>query len=130
MGKNKSRILLIEDDQDQINMYQFKFEKEGFEFLAARNGKDGLNMAKTLRPDLILLDLVLINENGIEVMEKLKALPETKTIPVIILTNLAKKTMKERSKELGSVDFIIKTQISPADLVKRVKAVLEKNIKI
>ncbi len=121
MPKDKAKILIIEDDQDQINMYRFKFENEGFEFLSARNGKDGLRTAKTARPDLILLDLVLINENGVEVMEKLKANPETKAIPVMILTNLAKKSMEQRSKELGSVDFIIKTQISPSGLVKKVR---------
>ena len=121
----KAKLLLIEDDKDQIFMYHFKFEKEGFKFFSARTGSEGIKTAKTKQPDLILLDLVLINENGVEILEKLKADESVKNIPVIILTNLAKKELKARAQELGIVDFIIKTQILPAELVERVKKALK-----
>lgn len=123
--EKKHKILLIEDDQNQIKMYQFKFEKEGYIFLAGRSGEEGIRIAKEQNPDLILLDLVLINENGVEVLEKLKQDEATKNIPVMILTNLAKKTMKEKSKELGAIDFIIKTQHNPSDLVEKIKKELK-----
>lgn len=122
--EKKHKILLIEDDRDQIKMYQFKFEMDGFIFTSGRSGEEGIKIAKEQNPDLILLDLVLINESGVEVLEKLKKDKAAKNIPVIILTNLAKKTMKEKSKELGAIDFIIKTQVNPSDLVKKVKKVL------
>ena len=122
----KPKILLIEDDKDQIFMYRFKFEKEGFAFLSARTGAEGLQIAKTEQPDLILLDLVLIKESGVDILEKLKADEAVKNIPVIILTNLAKKEMKVRAQELGIVDFIIKTQILPSELVARVKKALKR----
>ena len=121
----KVKILLIEDDKDQIFMYRFKFEKEGFAFFSARTGAEGIKTAKTEKPDLILLDLILINESGVDILEKLKADEAVKNIPVIILTNLAKKELKARAQELGIVDFIIKTQILPAELVARVKKALK-----
>ena len=106
-------------------MYRFKFEKEGFAFFSARTGAEGIKTAKTEKPDLILLDLILINESGVDILEKLKADEAVKNIPVIILTNLAKKELKARAQELGIVDFIIKTQILPAELVARVKKALK-----
>jgi len=121
----KVKILIIEDDKDQIFMYRFKFEKEGFAFFSARTGTEGIKTAKTEKPDLILLDLILINESGVDILEKLKADEAVKNIPVIILTNLAKKELKARAQELGIVDFIIKTQILPAELVARVKKALK-----
>ena len=123
---SKPKILLIEDDKDQIFMYRFKFEKEGFAFFSARTGAEGIKTAKTEKPDLILLDLILINESGVDILEKLKADEAVKNIPVIILTNLAKKELKARAQELGIVDFIIKTQILPAELVERVKKALKR----
>lgn len=122
----KTKILLIEDDKDQVFMYRFKFEKEGFDFLSAKNGTEGLQTAKTEQPDLILLDLVLVNESGIDVLEKLKADPNTTNIPVIMLTNLAKKELKAQAEKLGIIDFIIKSQVLPAELVARVKNSLKK----
>ena len=121
----KTKILLIEDDKDQIFMYRFKFEKEGFEFLSAKNGAEGFQTAKTQKPDLILLDLVLVNESGIDVLEKLKADPNTTNIPVIMLTNLAKKELKAQAEKLGIIDFIIKSQVLPAELVKRVREIIK-----
>jgi len=121
----KPKILLIEDDKDQIFMYRFKFEKEDFEFLSATNGAEGFQTAKAQVPDLILLDLVLVNESGIDVLEKLKADPETKNIPVIMLTNLAKKELKAQAEKLGIIDFIIKSQVLPAELVKRVREIIK-----
>ena len=125
--EKKHKILLIEDDRDQIKMYQFKFEKDGFIFWAGQTGEEGIKLAREQRPDLILLDLVLINENGMEVLKKLKKDEATEDIPVIILTNLAKKTMREESIELGAIDFVIKTQRNPSDLVEKIKKIISQN---
>lgn len=124
MPTKKSKILFIEDDVDQIFLYQSKFELEGFEFLTARYGRDGLAIAVEKQPDLILLDLVLIKEDGMEVLKKLKENEKTKKMPVIILTNLAKKDLAEKSKELGAIDFIVKAEVTPTDVVSKVKEVL------
>lgn len=126
MTTDSQKLLLIEDDRDQIGMYKFKFEKEGFSFLSARNGREGIELAKSEQPDIILLDLILINESGIDVLKQLKASADTQNIPVIMLTNLAKNDMKLQSESLGAVDFIMKTQITPGELVQKVNQRLKR----
>jgi len=125
---NKPKILLIEDDTDQIFLYQSKFEIEGFEFFSVRTGAEGLEMAKNKKPDLILLDLVLIAiaESVIDVLADLKKDPSTESIPVIILTNLVKEDIIEKTKKLGAADFIVKTNMMPSEVVKRVRKILTK----
>ncbi len=123
---NKPKILLIEDDTDQIFLYQSKFEIEGFEFFSVRTGAEGLEMAKNKKPDLILLDLVLIAESGVDVLADLKKDPSTESIPVIILTNLVKEDIIEKTKKLGAADFIVKTNMMPSEVVKRVRKILTK----
>ena len=122
---NKPKILLIEDDPDQIFLYQSKFSIEGFELVASRTGDEGINIAKTEKPDVILLDLVLIKESGLDVLEKLKKDEATKNIPVIVLTNLVQKENKARALELGAADFLVKTDMMPSDVVKRVREVIK-----
>ena len=123
---NKPKILLIEDDTDQIFLYQSKFEIEGFEFFSVRTGAEGLEMAKNKKPDLILLDLVLIAESGVDVLADLKKDPSTESIPVIILTNLVKEDIIQKTKKLGAADFIVKTNMMPSEVVKRVRKILTK----
>lgn len=120
----KPSVLLIEDDRDQIAVYKFKFEKEGWVFLSARHGREGLALAKSKQPDVVLIDLVLIKESGLDVLKQLKQEKTTTAIPAVILTNLATGDMKQQSQKLGAVDFIVKTQIDPSELVKRVKNIL------
>jgi DNA-binding response OmpR family regulator len=126
MAKNlKPKILLIEDDTDQIFLYQSKFEIEGFELISCRTGKEGLEMAKTKDPDIILLDLVLIAENGIDVLAKLKNDPAAKHIPVIILTNLVQEEARKKAASMGAADFLIKTEVMPSDVARRAKEIIK-----
>lgn len=123
----KPKILLIEDDPDQILMYQNKLELAGFTFLAAENAKSGLSLTKEKKPDLILLDLLLKEvaiPTGFEILKKLKADKETKSIPVIVLTNFGTSEAKEESLKLGAADFIIKSQIGLTPLVERIRKTL------
>ena len=124
--EKKITVLLIEDDPDQIFMYQTKFELEGFSFLSARKSSEGISFAKTKNPDIILLDLVLIAESGLDVLEVLKRDVTTQSIPVLILTNLVKKEAMQKAKELGAIDFLIKTDTVPSAVVAKVKEVLNK----
>lgn len=122
------KILLIEDDPDQILMYQTKFELEGFNLLAAEKAQEGINLAKKEKPSLIFLDLLLKEltvPTGLEILKKLKADEETKNIPVVVLTNYGTREAKEESLRLGAIDFIIKAQITPAKLVEKVKKILK-----
>lgn len=122
----KSKILLIEDDKDQIDIYTIKFTMEGFDFIVASNGPEGLIKAEQENPNLILLDVILFEMNGMEVLQRLKKNPKTKHIPVILLTNLAKKDLAEKGKKLGAINYVIKTNVTLKDLVQMVK----ENIKI
>jgi len=122
------KILLIEDDKDQVDMYQLSFKIGGFDFIFSYTSADGLVKAITEQPDLILLDLLLNHDNGLDVLKELKAKPETRNIPVIILTNFSKKETVDKALKLGAEELMIKTDITPKELVEKVKKILLPNI--
>jgi len=125
----KQKILLIEDDEDQILMYQTKLELEGFSIFAAETAEKGLLLAKEERPNLVLLDLLLKEltvPTGLEILKKLKAEKITKDIPVVVLTNFGTMEVKQESMRLGATDFIIKSQITPSKLVEIIRKSLNK----
>jgi Response regulator containing CheY-like receiver, AAA-type ATPase, and DNA-binding domains len=114
----KPRVLFIEDDRDQVNLYKTKFELEGFDFLYAYNGTEGMVIAKEKKPGLIFLDILMPDENGLEVLKKLKKDKDTKEIPTVLFTNLSNKTSREEGMKLGAVDYLIKTDITLKDLIR------------
>lgn len=118
-------ILLIEDDKDQILLYRTKFKMEGYRFLTAESGKDGLKMAEKEMPDMILIDLLMAGMGGIEVLENLKQNPKTEGIPAVIVTNLDKKDLAKKSMDLGALDFIVKSSIPLREMMARIKKLLE-----
>lgn len=122
------KILLIEDDPDQVSMYQNKFEISGFSFITAENAENGLYLVKKEKPDIILLDLLLREltiQTGLEILKKLKEGAETRNIPVIVLTNFGTREAREQSLKFGAADFVIKSQIEPSLLVEKIKKILE-----
>ncbi|MDZ7798487.1 MAG: response regulator [Patescibacteria group bacterium] len=121
-----SKILLIEDDADQIMMYQAKFELSGHDFLAAENGLEGLKKAKQEKPDIILIDLLMEKMGGLEVLEKLKKEEKTKDIPAIVVTNLNKQEMAKKAMNLGALDFIVKSKIPLREMMARIERFLDK----
>ncbi len=124
--KNKIKILLIEDDPFLLSMYTTKFELEGFSVRAAEDGEKGLKIANEELPDIILLDILMPKMNGFEVLENLKANPQTKEAPVILLTNLNQKNEIERGLSLGADDYLIKAHFMPSEVVDKIKKVLHK----
>lgn len=119
------KILLIEDDKDQILLYQTKFELSGYDFVAAENGAKGLAMAEKEKPDIILIDLLMAGMGGIEVLEKLKKNPKTKNIPAVIVTNLDKHDLAQKAMELGALDFIIKSRVPLREMMSRIGSFLK-----
>lgn len=116
------KIAIIEDDQAIAQMYRFKFEAEGFSVETAENGKLGLEMIQATKPDVILLDLMMPEMNGDEMLEKLRATTWGKDLKVIILTNMGEQEIPEKVKELGVSAVILKADMTPrqvADLVKK-----------
>lgn len=119
------KILLIEDDQLLIRMYQRKFKSDGYDLCVALNGEEGLGQAREFHPDLIMMDIMMPRMNGLEALEKLKADAKLKDIPVILLTNLggAQEDI-ERGLKMGAVAYIVKSDARPDEVVKKVKEVL------
>lgn len=117
-------VLLIEDDQFLRDLMMAKLEDEHFRVEIAVEGNEALKKVKELKPDIVLLDLMLPGIDGFEILEFIKKDPDTAEIPVIILSNLGASQDTERAKELGAVDYMIKAQFTPSEIVARIKAVL------
>ncbi|HLD27789.1 MAG TPA: response regulator [Patescibacteria group bacterium] len=121
----KIKILFIEDDPDQIFLYQTKFKLEGYDFISAKDGVEGLRLAEQEKPDLVLLDILLADENGIDILKNLKNNKKTKNIPVIVFTNFDKEEINQRAVALGAVGYVIKSKVVPSEIVKKVAEVLK-----
>ncbi|MEK7150810.1 MAG: response regulator [Patescibacteria group bacterium] len=121
------KILLIEDDKFLIKLYSEKLVREGFEVSMAISGEEGLKKIERERPDLILLDIILPQKNGFDILSEVKLNPNTNSIPVIMLTNLGQDADIKTGMDLGAADYLIKTDFSINDLPERIRAVLAKH---
>ena len=115
------KIAIIEDDQAISQMYRMKFEAEGFTVETAANGKLGLELVDKLRPDIILLDLMMPEMTGDEMLKKLRATVWGKDIKVIILTNMGEQEAPAVVKDLNVERFIIKAEMTPRQVAEMVK---------
>lgn len=122
---SKAKILIIEDEKDIVELLQYNLEKENFKVLTAGNGQRGLDSARKNLPDLILLDLMLPEIDGLEVCRILKKDNKTSHIPIIMLTAKSTETDKIVGLELGADDYITKP-FSIKELIARVKALLRR----
>ena len=125
-----TKILITEDDPLMSRMYQKIFTFEGYEVIMAADGQDGLDKIRAEMPTLVLLDVMMPKLNGLEVLEKLKADPATKAIPVIMLTNLSSQQDADNAMMKGAVKYIVKSEHDPkqvADMVKEVLAGYTRN---
>lgn len=113
-------ILIVEDEPYIAQMYQSKFEEHGYHVFLVFDGASGVQLAKTKKIDIILLDLVLPGESGYEILQQLKKGRKTKHIPVVIASNLGQEDEIKRGFALGVLDYIVKTRMTPAQLVERV----------
>ena len=119
------KILLIEDDPLLSRMYSRLFTIHEYEFLEDLDPQSGLARAKTEKPDLILLDIMMPIMNGLEVLEALKKDPETQNIPVIMITTVEDDETEKRSKELVAAGYLVKSRYDPDETVKYVAKVLK-----
>ena len=117
----KKKILIVEDEEMLSTMYKVKFENEGYEVFTASNGTDGLAIAVQHPLDLILLDIIMPKIDGFAVLKKLKENAKTKSIPVILLTNLGQDEDISRGKELKAAGYLIKANNTPSEVVAKVK---------
>ena len=120
-----TKILIVEDERDIVDLLRYNLEEAGFETDYVRNGADALHRAVEKSPDLILLDLMLPEVDGLIVCRLLKNDPRTKNIPVVMITAKAEERDRIAGLELGVDDYITKP-FSPKEVVLRVSAVLRR----
>ncbi|MGH7197611.1 MAG: response regulator [Candidatus Omnitrophota bacterium] len=123
----KQSILVIDDEKDIVKLLQYNLEREGHHVLTAKNGEDGFELAKSKRPDLVILDLMLPGIDGVEVCKLLKASKDTKSIPVLMLTAKSAEVDQVVGLEVGASDYITKP-FSVKVLLARVKNIFRKEV--
>jgi DNA-binding response OmpR family regulator len=121
----QGRILLVEDEGDVAELIRFNLSREGYEVRVAMTGADALRQAREFQPDAILLDIMVPQLNGWEVCRRLKEEPETRAVPVIMVTGRVEEGDKILGFELGADDYVTKP-FSPRELLARLRAVLRR----
>lgn len=119
-----TKIAIIEDDQSISQMYRIKFEGENYNVETAENGKLGLELAEKMKPDVILLDLMMPEMTGDEMLQAMRKTDWGKDIKVIILTNMGEQEAPPILKDLGAKRFIVKAEMTPRQVAEMVKAEL------
>ncbi len=118
-------ILVVEDENALVTLLRYNLEREGFQVIEAGDGEEALLLAREQRPDLILLDWMLPLLSGIEVCRQLRRLPETRSVPIIMLTARGEEGDKLRGLDSGADDYVTKP-FSPSELIARVRAVIRR----
>jgi len=121
-----TKIAIVEDDQAISQMYRFKFEAEGYEVETAENGKLGLELIEKMKPAIVLLDLMMPEMNGDEVLAKMRGSSWGKDIKVVVLTNMGEQEIPEQVKQLGVSHVILKAAMTPRQVAEVVKQELSK----
>ncbi len=119
MADNKT-ILFIEDELAVVDVFKEAFNQRGFEVVSAKDGQDGLDLLKKVKPTIILLDLILPRMHGFEFLEKVKSDSDLKNIPVLILSNLGGELNITKAKDLGAKDYLVKTELKLNQAVEKI----------
>ena len=117
-------LLIVEDDPLMQRMYQKIFTFEKYQVETASDGVEGLEKVRALKPTVVLLDVMMPKMNGLQVLEKIKADPDLKHIPVVMITNLAGEKDAESALMKGAVKYIVKSEYDPKQIVGMVKEII------
>ena len=123
MGKDANQVIDIEDEQEMIALVSLILSRKGYVFTGANVGRDGLNLVRQQRPDLVLLDLMMPDMDGWEVYQQMKADEKLRQIPVIVITAKAQSIDKVLGLHIAKVDDYISKPFSPQDLLESVEKV-------
>jgi DNA-binding response OmpR family regulator len=121
-----AKVAIVEDDQTISQMYRFKFEAEGYNVETAENGKLGLTLIESMRPDVVLLDLMMPEMTGDQVLTKMRDSVWGKNTKVIILTNMGEQEIPDKVKNLGVSAVVLKANMTPRQVFELVKQTLAK----
>lgn len=125
MPGSKEKILIIEDDKMLSDMYSLKFTEERYKVVQAFTGLEGLEKAKSEKPDIILLDIILPQMDGFQTIEEIKKDKKLANIPILFLTNLRQEKDVEKGTALGAVGYLVKASFTPAQVLDKVKEILK-----
>lgn len=118
---NAQKIVLIEDDEILSKVLHAELVGAGFNVSQAFDGEAGLELVRSKKPNLVLLDLILPKKHGFEVLEEMKKSPDTKDIPVIILSLLGEDEDIKKGLKLGANDYLVKSNHAVAEIVEKIK---------
>lgn len=126
VANKKFKILLVEDDLILAEMYQDKFKQADLESVLAIEAETGLSLAKSEKPDLVVLDILLPKQDGIFFLQEWRKDPEISAIPVIAFSNYNNPDTQAKAVELGAKCYLLKTDYTPDQLIKEIKNYLNK----
>lgn len=121
------KVLIIDDEQGVLKMYETCLKIAGHEVILAPDGAGGLKLAQEQKPDIILLDIIMPRYNGLDILKDLKANERTKNIPVWLLTNLPEESSGQKARELGANSYLVKAECEPKMLVEKLKELKTEN---
>jgi two-component system response regulator MprA len=122
----KVKIAIIEDDMAIVQMYRMKFESEGYDVQTAADGLAGLELIESFEPDAVLLDLMMPNMNGMEMLSKLRSGAGGRDVKVIVLTNMGDTETATKVYKMAADDYIVKAEMTPLQVTERVRVLLAK----
>jgi CheY-like chemotaxis protein len=114
------KILIVEDEEIILDLLKKKLSQEGYEISVARDGEEGLRIIKAIKPNLVLLDIIMPKMGGFEVMEEMQKDQELRGIPVIVVSNSGQPVEIDKAQALGARDWLIKTEFNPREVVEKV----------
>lgn len=121
-----TKVLMVDDDKMLLDMYKERLELAGYNVVGVTNGEECLAKIQEVKPDIVLLDIMMPKINGYDTLASIKSDPATKDTPVIILSALVRDINKSKAVEAGADDYIIKSEVMPADVIKKIETVLGK----
>jgi len=126
MSDKKIKVAIIEDDIAIVQMYRTKFESEGYEVETAGDGRTGLDLIESFDPNIILLDLMMPNMSGLDMLQQLRGKPGGREAKVVVLTNMGDTETATRVYKMAADDYIVKAEMTPKQVAERVKDLLAK----
>lgn len=117
-------VLIVEDDPFYSNIYKTKIEKEGLAAVLAGDGEKALKVAMEKKPALVVLDLIMPGKDGFQTLVEMRADPNLKDIPVVVLSNLSQEEDIKRVMDLGAKEYIIKSNVPISELIQKIKGYL------
>ncbi|MCP6718397.1 MAG: response regulator [Patescibacteria group bacterium] len=118
------KVLIIEDEDLIMDLLKKKLIQEGYEVSTAYDGEQGIEKLKNVKPDIVLLDIVMPKKSGYEVMEEMSKDPELSKIPIIVISNSGQPVELDKAKNLGAEDWLVKTEFDPKEVVEKVRRLI------